>query len=312
MKARGLLAALTALLSTGVDARNLGWLPKATQSVLLPLDGMTPKPTPPPGMHELVWRRDAASPLALTMVIAPDKTCGYVSGIASSAYTCAASSTCGLVLSKSVYPGYVVCFDAQVEVVDFHINCVDYNAFYKSSSCDPNCAHDTQTLKCTKTASKYCNTVSFPNNITGYSCAGTSNSAVNMAFTTFRGENDDRHYATIVYSGTPTMHLGIPSATGGGDGSTTKSKDRIGVIVGCTLGGVAAIGIVGIAIYFFLHKKKKKQRLREDTAGLLMKETSPMPPQDPSQNMMSSQQLEVHEAPTQTSENHRGQMYQLP
>jgi hypothetical protein len=145
MKVPGLFAALTALLSTGVDARNLGRLPEATHSVVLPLDGMTPKPTPPPGLHELVRRQDGASSYAVTMAVAPDNTCGYISGNPSLAYTCDASATCGLALSQPTHSGAVICFDANGSNLRF--GCVDYNAFYSSSSCDSSCAQDTLVLK---------------------------------------------------------------------------------------------------------------------------------------------------------------------
>jgi hypothetical protein len=51
--------------------------PKATGAAKTPLDATSPRPTTPPALHEFL-RRDNSN--EQTVLIAPDNTCGYVSG----------------------------------------------------------------------------------------------------------------------------------------------------------------------------------------------------------------------------------------
>ncbi|KXX74234.1 hypothetical protein MMYC01_209658 [Madurella mycetomatis] len=95
-------------------------------------DGWTPMPTAPPGVHEVLRRQNS---LASTFIMAPDNTCGFVSG----------RSNCA-----------------------FRVSCIDSADMRKS--CDRDCQRDSLTLKCTGTA-RFCNTVAFPLGVTDYYCA---------------------------------------------------------------------------------------------------------------------------------------------
>lgn len=145
MKVSQLVAALAAICSsTAVDARLVARVPQATRSVVLPADGMSPKPTVPPSMHELLRRQDSTS-YKLTMAVAPDNTCGYISGNASWAYTCGPSATCGLVFSQPTHSGLVMCYNDGGS--NFRFGCMDYNDIFTSSKCGDACAQDTLVLK---------------------------------------------------------------------------------------------------------------------------------------------------------------------
>ncbi|KND94145.1 hypothetical protein TOPH_00888 [Tolypocladium ophioglossoides CBS 100239] len=351
MKISGLFAALTALLSTGVDARNLGWLPKATQSVVLPLHGMIPKPTPPPGIHELVRRQDEAP---LTIVVAPDNTCGYISEDPSIPWHCSTSSTCGLVPSQRISDGYILCLDAngQPDFGRVKFECVDYNAFYTLSACDSSCSQDSHTLKCIGDK-KYCKTIAFPGALR-ITCA--------LVLTTRRCTWRSRPSAARMMAGiippptvtvptkpttvtvlntkqTSNSNVGGPTASAAPSAPASESSGGgtpVGAIVGGVVGGVAAIGIAGIALFFFLRNKKKTQGLQEKTASPQGHPQNMMPGQHqssydpkfggaegyqslnqqypegpPSPGGFRPQQSVIHEAPNQTSENHRGQMQEL-
>ncbi|POR32301.1 Uncharacterized protein TPAR_07490 [Tolypocladium paradoxum] len=342
MKVPGLSAAVTALLSVAVDARNVGWLPKATQSVVLPLDGMTAKPTPPPGLHELVRRQDGASSYTLTMAVAPDNTCGYISANPTRLWACESGMTCGLVLSGPTHSGVLIC-----NGTNFFTGCVDYTAFYSSSSCNPACASNSLLLKWYETLSSlslrittssigYCGTIVFPGGITDYECNSFSNSVATMAFTTFSGQTG-RHYSTTILiwgasktllntaSAAPSASASATSTSGGGNGSDKTSETPVGAIVGGAVGGLAAIGIAGIALLLLLRNKNKKQGLQEKIASPPKYHPLPISPQGPPQNIMPGQhqpgqqppagfqpqQPVIHEAPNQTSENRRGRMHEL-
>jgi len=55
--------------------------PLATTAVVAPLDGRSPKPTAPPALHQFIRRQSDGDQ---TVLVAPDNTCGYVSGQSSS------------------------------------------------------------------------------------------------------------------------------------------------------------------------------------------------------------------------------------
>lgn len=142
------LAAIAALSSNGVDCRNvIEMQPKATASVVLPDDGISPRPTPPPGwdsFHDLM-RRATSSQTPLTMMIAPDNTCGWVSGRINIPFSCPITATCGLVLAQKTFSGAVMCFNNAG--YNYRFACVDYDDYFTSSRCDHLCAEDFVTLK---------------------------------------------------------------------------------------------------------------------------------------------------------------------
>ncbi|GJN74246.1 wnt and FGF inhibitory regulator domain-containing protein [Purpureocillium lilacinum] len=326
MKVSQLVAALAAICSsTAVDARLVARVPQATRSVVLPADGMSPKPTVPPSMHELLRRQDSTS-YKLTMAVAPDNTCGYISGNASWAYTCGPSATCGLVFSQPTHSGLVMCYNDGGS--NFRFGCMDYNDIFTSSKCGDACAQDTLVLKCTNSASKFCNTIAFAGGITDYWCAALSDSVVNRAFTTFSGQTSSRSYFTITQTGSSTSLLntkqtgnsdignptpsGTPSKTSSTAATTSTSgssdsdgsdkgnsggggggkKTPVGAIVGGVVGGVAAIGIAGI-IAFFCLRRNKKQADAGKTASPPMDQSPVQQPSVPP-NMVQQQQPGPH------------------
>lgn len=62
--------------------------PQATDRVIIPSDAQTPKPTLPPTPHHELFKRQVSGSASDsgsygdTIFIAPDNTCGYVSGLA--------------------------------------------------------------------------------------------------------------------------------------------------------------------------------------------------------------------------------------
>ncbi|UNI20196.1 hypothetical protein JDV02_006309 [Purpureocillium takamizusanense] len=325
MKVTQLMAALAAMcISTAVEARLVARIPQATRSVVLPADGMSPRPTVPPSMHELLRRQDSTS-YKLTMAVAPDNTCGYISGNASWAYTCGPSATCGLVFSQPTHSGVVMCYNDGGS--NFRFGCMDYNDIVSSSKCGDSCAQDTLVLKCTNAASKFCNTIAFPGGITDYWCAAISDSLANQAFTTFAGQTISRSYFTITQTGSSTSLLntkqtgkstiGDPTPSGalsktssaaattstdgsgnsdssdkdnsGGGGGGGGKKTPVAAIVGGVVGGVAAIGIAGI-IAFFCLRRGKKQADAGKTASPPMEQSPVQHPSVPPPSMMQQQQ----------------------
>ncbi|KFG82826.1 hypothetical protein MANI_008140 [Metarhizium anisopliae] len=301
MKANSALMSAFMALLAGVEARNL--VPKqarATASVVLADDGMSPRPTPPPGWDRFepkhLFGRATSTQTPLTMMIAPDNTCGWISGSYAVPYSCGLGATCGLVQAQKTFSGMIMCYNSVA--FNFRFACVDYN-MYQSSSCDHLCAENTQIVKCTNKVYPYCNTVAFPGNITDYWCNSVSYSTAQGAYTTYVGQTEVRSYSRFVQTFSSTLPstatLGVPTATGadasasasatqtgnngnnssGGGGGDSGSKTPVGAIVGGVVGGVAAIAIGLLALVFFLRRNKKNSGKSQTTSTT---DHSPMPP----------------------------------
>lgn len=143
MKTSGLLAAVAGLAAV-CDARVRVHVPRATIAAILPLDGMSPMPTAPPVFHEL-RRRQLDSSTDDTVLVAPDNTCGYISGRIGAAYTCNNGAQCVFLTASSTVSGAVACCNE--ELCGFRVACVDYNQYFSSSVCDGGCQVDALTLK---------------------------------------------------------------------------------------------------------------------------------------------------------------------
>jgi hypothetical protein len=63
------------LFGVGVTALVYPW-PRETNTAAVPLDAQTPKPTAPAALHHFLKRQNNDQ----TVLLAPDNTCGYVSG----------------------------------------------------------------------------------------------------------------------------------------------------------------------------------------------------------------------------------------
>ncbi|KAF7551955.1 hypothetical protein G7046_g7569 [Stylonectria norvegica] len=273
MKVSTTYAAIAALSATA-NAWELS-IPEATGTVVLPLNGFTPKPTGiPAGIHEL-FRRASTTSSDETVLVAPDNTCGYISGRPGAGYTCFGSATCVFYTSRADRHGAVAC--CNTEVCNYRLSCIDYNDFYTSSKCDGGCEVDIYTLKCTETSASFCNTIAFQGGINDYWCNSVNISTAQSATTTYRG-GDAREFTPLALTGTDSTDLTIvtsgsstvpgPSATvtetsasatstsdnnGGG-----SKKSNTGPIVGGVVGGVGGLALIGAAVFLFLRNKKKK------------------------------------------------------
>ncbi|KAL7960280.1 hypothetical protein V8C34DRAFT_74346 [Trichoderma compactum] len=272
-KATSVYAALAALLAAA-DARNLNKLPRATADSDYAFDGFSPKPTEPINFpfHQALQRRAGSSSTSSPEVVylAPDATCGYISGLAGAGYTCGASATCVFFTSSAAGPGHVACCDSQ----DCNARnvCIDYEGYFSQSKCNDGCKVDTFTLKCTNSALPYCNTISFPGDIMDVFCNNAQITEVQAALTTYRGESSRRFSPLTLTSDSPSSTIAndftsstqsspsstsetapattTPAPSGGGGSSNT------GAIVGGVVGGVGGLALIGLAAFFFLRRKK--------------------------------------------------------
>ncbi|KAF4836522.1 hypothetical protein CGCTS75_v001863 [Colletotrichum tropicale] len=264
---------------SGLANAKLYAVPEATTTFNLPLDQFSPQPTKAPAYADLRRRQTSA---ATTVLVAPDNTCGYISGRAGAAYTCGTAASCIFFTSTSRVKGFVACCDA--DDCGARRTCYDARQISSSSVCDNGCMVDKYTLKCTNTARPYCNTISFSGSIFDYWCNTLEISTAQTAVTTFEGQTG-RTWVPLALTDDATSSLRAPSASGrftatgtgspadpvasdptsnnnnsnnnDNDSNDNKSSTPVGAIVGGVVGGLAVIALVGLAIFLILRKKKK-------------------------------------------------------
>jgi hypothetical protein len=110
------------------------------------LFGWTPRPTDGPSFElikarGLLERRVAASS-SLVGYVAPDRTCGYVSGALGNVIQCSTGSTCVAVAPIATNPGAVGCCDSSGDNCYFNTRCFNSAQIYSSSLCDQACQQD--------------------------------------------------------------------------------------------------------------------------------------------------------------------------
>ncbi|KAI1816406.1 hypothetical protein GGS20DRAFT_538120 [Poronia punctata] len=316
MSRRGLIAtaaAVVAATTTTVQALAFPGTPaQATVAAAVVPDPTFYKPTVTdgPSIYELARRAD--DEFVPTWLLAEDNTCGYISGRAGVAYTCAVDYTCGLYITEG-YGAVGCCYEGSDCGVRY--DCMDYNQISTSSECDSGCMQDTLTAKCTDSAYPYCATISFFSGISDYYCAGLEISTIQQIYTTYNGQTDapewteyiltddeaSSSFTEIESSSSTDDGDFFPSATtdgfGGssftpeptadndpvdvdsgssqsnGDGNndnhgSKKSSTPVGPIVGGVVGGVGALGLIGLAAFFLIrHNKKNSNAAAANTAA---------------------------------------------
>ncbi|KAL7933501.1 hypothetical protein V8C35DRAFT_56774 [Trichoderma chlorosporum] len=282
-KASSVYVAFAALLAAA-DARNLNSIPKATVASGYGFNGFSPKPTEAAHFpfHQALplQRRAGSSSSSPTVVyVAPDATCGFISGLAGAGYTCGVSATCVFFTSSALGPGHVACCNS-VECNARNV-CIDYKDYFSSSKCDDGCKEDTYTLKCTNTGLPYCNTISFPGDIMDVFCNGVDITEVQGALTTYLGESsrtflpltltESSSQSSTANEFTSSTTSSASSTTSTAPASTTPapssggSSSNTGAIVGGVVGGVGGLGLIGLAAFFFLRRKKNNTTAQEGT-----------------------------------------------
>jgi len=272
-----------AVLSHGAQASPELRVPKQTADVVA--TAVSSQTTAPPAA-ELVQARQATSAFSGTVLIAPDNVCGYISGDASSPWSCDTTDKCGFATESG---GWAACCRGTACSIS-QVACIDRAAYLTSSLCNSACANDIGTRKCTATSLPYCGTLTFFNGIVDYRCEPTNSSTFAQVESTYDGQSVFASGATaymlttIVYGAQSTYTLRSSSSStlsstsapptttsesstavpnnGGGGGSSTP----IGAIVGGVVGGVAVIALIAFGIWFMKSRQKKKANTAETQA----------------------------------------------
>ncbi|KAI8955101.1 hypothetical protein F4801DRAFT_586975 [Xylaria longipes] len=196
---------ITAVRALALD----GWPARATDAVVPDATFHVPEITQAPNLPAL-FMRDTGDQ---TVLIAPDNTCGYVSGRAGAAVTCNGDYTCALVIQPGF--GRAGCYSG--DNYGLRATCLDYNQVYLQSACDDGCLQDAYTLKCTETSASFCNTETFFSNVIDFYCNSNNISTPQQLYTTYSGQLDAKTWQEVIV--TPTASgsgvSGFDTATDG-------------------------------------------------------------------------------------------------
>ncbi|KAG4273406.1 hypothetical protein FPRO04_09770 [Fusarium proliferatum] len=254
------------------------------------------------GLHARQAAASSSEPLVVT--IAPDATCGYLSGQAGAAVTCGNGRPCSWAATSRT--GLVGCGN------DIYILCVESSVAVNPSSCDDVCQSNTFYLKCTDSDTPFCRTYAYPSGIADYRCASTSVEKAQSVDFTYDGQKNANFKTTTLSDGIASQSLSATD-TDSGSGSagqpsetetqaettttseapepTKKSKSTpVGAIVGGVVGGVALIGLIGLGVFCLLRRRKSKPEPAPAPAQPVMAQQQAPPPAPTNQNPYPQQQ----------------------
>ncbi|KAL6922685.1 hypothetical protein FSST1_006711 [Fusarium sambucinum] len=210
------------------------------------------------------------SAVTLVLTIAPDETCGYLSGSVGVPITCENGASCTWEPSKL---NIIACG------TDHYLQCVESKTAVNPKLCDDVCQSDTWTLLCTNSDEPYCRTYLYPSGVIDYRCASTPVTANQRVEHTFEGDDNPNFITTTLSDDEPTITepTALPSASISNEpaSKTTDSSPTstttipptppkptpVGAIVGGVVGGLAVLGLIAFGIVFALRRRKPKPRV---------------------------------------------------
>ncbi|KAF5981609.1 hypothetical protein FBULB1_4656 [Fusarium bulbicola] len=200
------------------------------------LDDLIPRPTAPPATRTL--KRRAVTSIQTTteettITIAPDNTCGYISERLGASRACPLNDWCYFfppVPAQSFTNGGVLCCGETS--CQYHATCVNSEEYFVSTQ----------------------------------SAALTYKGQTSREF----GTINERDYSSLLSQMTEAQTEGSVNAEATGTAtsqSTATETNRdsgssgtpLGAIAGGTVGGVAVLALIGMAVFSFLHRKKKSK-----------------------------------------------------
>ncbi|KAH7113650.1 hypothetical protein B0J13DRAFT_574132 [Dactylonectria estremocensis] len=241
---------------------NCGLLSEPTQRYSIAYNEQPPAPTQPTEafkLGQLAERRDTKlEDHTFTLTIAPNPTCGFLSGSPGNAITCENGQRC---FWEQDYLSAIFCgTDSNAEV---HLACVERETATNPEFCDNVCQSNRAILRCTNTSSPYCRTYAYPDGVHDFRCASTIVPSPESVWFT-HSEQNDRNFSTILYSDglSITLRDSVTLSTTSSTATTSplKSKDdgspNIGPIVGGAIGGFAVLSLLVLGIIWLLRRTK--------------------------------------------------------
>ncbi|RGP67335.1 hypothetical protein FSPOR_6095 [Fusarium sporotrichioides] len=203
----------------------------------------------------------------MVITVAPDETCGYLSGQPLLPITCENHSPC--MWSSSLG---ILCGDLSTgKLPDIHLTCLDRDLALNTDLCNDICTSDSAYVLCTHKSAPYCATYAFPHGIQDYRCSSTTASRVSSVFFTYIGQVDASFATTTIdlgASGSVTSASKTTASTSSTKppsptippNSSHSSQSNLGAIIGGAVGGFVAIALLIFGIVWFVRQSRKKRR----------------------------------------------------
>ncbi|KAG8671067.1 hypothetical protein FPOAC2_04387 [Fusarium poae] len=236
------------------------------------IPGMDPSPDPTTTADittDLKKEAPSSSGDQVIVTIAPDETCGYLSGRAVLPITCENHRPC--MWSPSLG---VLCGDLANDNFDIHVRCLDREMVLDQNICNDTCVDNPVYLLCSHKSAPYCGTYAFPNGIQDFRCSSTPATRVSSVYFTYMGQENAR-FATTTYGGesvsetsttesTTSSSSTIPPSSSSSSSSSSNpppsSQNNLGAIIGGAVGGFVALSLVIFGIVWFVRQSRKKSR----------------------------------------------------
>ncbi|RFN50615.1 hypothetical protein FIE12Z_5119 [Fusarium flagelliforme] len=221
------------------------------------------------------------SPESVPITIAPDKTCGFISGSPYNPVTCMnPAHQCAWEDNqiKAVMCGAVL--DKNDENWVVNLNCFERDEALDTQLCGDTCKGNQINLLCTNRSAPYCKTYAYPKGVRDYICAPTR-ALQSVSFTVDTERAAQFITATVPLTvgqatETETSYTFIetdtePVTTSISEASKTippppspssKPDSNLGAIIGGAVGGFAALLLIVLAIFWFVRRLKS-----DDTPG---------------------------------------------
>ncbi|KAF5665175.1 hypothetical protein FHETE_6791 [Fusarium heterosporum] len=243
----------------------------------------------------LAKRQTTSTVITYSLVVAPDSTCGFLSGSPGNAIKCPYGDICSWEVAyvKGVFCGSTA-----------YNRCVDRSEALDTKLCDDVCQSNTYNLLCTDIASPFCGTYAYESGVRDFRCATRSLTAP-QSVSFLYDDQDGRTFSTTFLADditpsvvgetaapssiessitsatadptTTTSEAPEPQKTGGGGGST-----NLGAIIGGAIGGFVALSLVVLGvIWYWRHYRKNRETPAQQPVGV----PPPVVPQSPTDHV---------------------------
>ncbi|KAM0551883.1 hypothetical protein ACHAPJ_008220 [Fusarium lateritium] len=210
----------------------------------------------------------ASTDTTFTLVISPDKTCGFLSGSPGNAITCGNGQKCSWELAHLTA---IFCGETAYN------RCIDRTDALNTKLCGDVCQSNSYNLLCTDRSAPYCGTYAYPSGVKGYRCATATLTRDQSADFTYNNQ-DNREFSTTLLSDELTSITSETSETSSVESTTTipvtstteepeptetddsdggGSKTNVGAIVGGAIGGFVALSLVVLGAIWLWRRNKK-------------------------------------------------------
>jgi hypothetical protein len=202
---------------------------------------------------------------AVVITVAPDETCGYLSGRPLLPITCENRRPCMWARSLGI-----LCGDLDNDkTFEVHFTCLDREAALNTNLCNDTCTNNPVYLLCTDESAPYCGTYGFPQGIQDYRCSSTPATRVSTVSFTYIGQENVRFATTTINldgsvsespatRSTVSSSSTIPPSPSVPYDPPPSSQNKLGAIIGGAVGGFVAISLVIFGIVWFIRHSRKK------------------------------------------------------